>query len=352
MSTIRLKVVRRVEASDDFVTLYFKKSLFSIIRYRSGQYITVVVTIDGQKYERPYSLSSALGIDKLLSITVKKQDGGVVSNYLIENLKEGSIVKALKPKGDFCVIPSSVKQRHFILIGGGSGISPLFSIAKTILKKEPRSIVSLVYYSLNVESIIFKTELDSLVEEYAERFKIIYSIKEASEKWEGQVGILMPSQLLKILYLLGKPFEMKSEYYVCGPKGLVEVVDKGLSLSNVLPEQIFKEAFCSASGENIPVVKGLDFQSRTIKLKFPGVVYGIRVHENTSILDSALHNKLQFPHMCSNGFCGTCKCKLENGDVKMIGEPNLSQLDKDNGYVLACLSYPSSDGVVLNLIDK
>ncbi|HXA02520.1 MAG TPA: FAD-binding oxidoreductase, partial [Cytophagaceae bacterium] len=154
-SYYNLKVKNIIKETDDALTIVFEKP-DNAISYKSGQFLTLIIPINGEKLRRSYSLCTAPGIDQDLAVTVKKMVNGKVSNYLADNLKKGDIIEVMQPMGTFVVEVASHKKRDIVLIGAGSGITPLISILKSILANEPLSNVYLIYGNRNEQSIIFK----------------------------------------------------------------------------------------------------------------------------------------------------------------------------------------------------
>lgn len=344
-----LKVVKRVEETADAVSLYFKKPFFTRINYLSGQFLTLVFTINGQEYRRAYSLNSSPNIDKELSVTVKKVKGGVVSNYVFNQVKVGDVITVMKPRGTFSLLPKEVTQRHVVLFGGGSGITPLISIAKSVLNKEPKSFVTLVYCNQNEDAIIFKNILLELEKSHVGKFRVIHILEQPLRHWNGLIGRLSSERIGELLKSIAKLMTIKSEYYICGPGGMMDAVEKGLEINHIPKEQIFKESFTGNSEGIKPEAQNLNFEPRTMKVIINKQEYGLHVPANTTILDAALQNKLKMPFSCCSGSCATCMCKVKYGDVKMVGKTCLSEKDISKGYVLACMSYPVSEEVVLQV---
>lgn len=346
-----LMVEKTVMESADAMTLYLQKPLFGKFKYQSGQFLTICVEIDGDKHQRAYSLSSSPDLDKShYCITIKRVEGGLVSNYVLDNIKPGDFLDVYKPKGSFKIFAKNSSSRHVILMGGGSGITPLFSMAKTILTKEKQSHVSLVYANRGTDGIIFKEYLDFLAQEFGNRFKIVNWLSSDLDNEGKTRGRLVASKVPNILSFLDLKKPLKEEFYLCGPDGLMQEVEDGLALAGVAKEQVFKESFTKVKNKIIPEKQNLDFPQRTIKLILKRESHGLLVPANTTILDAALENKIKIPYACGSGTCATCMCKVKEGEVEMIGDHCLSAKDVKKGYVLTCMSYAKSDKVLLEAV--
>jgi ring-1,2-phenylacetyl-CoA epoxidase subunit PaaE len=156
-----LKVSKTVHETVDATTFYFEipENLASEFVYTAGQYLTFEAEIEGEKVRRSYSLCTYSGVDTQPAVTVKKVDGGKMSNYMNTQVKAGDIMQAMSPMGKFTVIPNSNESKNYVLFAGGSGITPVLGIAKAVLNDEPQSKVTLIYANRDPESVIFKALL-------------------------------------------------------------------------------------------------------------------------------------------------------------------------------------------------
>lgn len=347
---IHLSIAKRVEETADAVSLYFKKPIIKKLRYQSGQFLTFVFKVNGEEEFRSYSLNSAPGIDKYYSITVKRVKGGLLSNYIIDHVKEGQKMVVKKPRGTFKISPKRIVKRQVVLFGAGSGITPLFSMAKTILFKEKKSQVTLVYGNTNEDTIIFKKELEILEEKFPQRFKVVHYLSRPAPQWKGHIGRLESATIPHVLSEIKPSDPIKSEYYICGPDGMMASVEEGLNRMGVVEQDIFKESFTKSEKTITPEAQALNYEPRTLKIKVGREEHGLHVPANTTILYAALQNKLKVPNSCSSGICATCLCKVKKGEVEMIGEHCLSEKEVQKGYVLACMSYAKSEEILLEVV--
>ena len=344
----KLKVVERIEETKDSVSLYFKPPFFGGYSYKSGQFLTLKVNISGEDHLRAYSLNSSPGIDKLLSVTIKKVDGGLVSNYIFDQIKIGDRLEVLKPKGTFILSPNRNSSNHIVLFGAGSGITPLFSMAKYILHNQTNTRVSLVYANQNEKSIIFKSKLEDLTQKFDKRFSVHHYIATPLNGWAGHTGLITSDRLDDIIAELKIDSLNNAEFYMCGPTGFMTTIEEGLLIKGIPSEKIFKESFVPNAPINLDETD-LNFVASTVKIKLNRTEYGVHVPANKTILDAALDNKVKIPFSCGSGICATCLCKVENGEVKMVGKHSLSEKDMKRGYILACISYAASPEIVIKV---
>jgi ring-1,2-phenylacetyl-CoA epoxidase subunit PaaE len=164
-----LTVQEVIRETPDAVTLSFSPVEDTKFRFQAGQYLTLRVNIDGKTFRRAYSLSAS-PLDKRLNITVKQVQGGKVSPYLCNQIAAGASLEILPPMGDFTFQPATEKGKSYFMFAGGSGITPIFSILKTILQTEPQSNVYLFFGNKNKQSIIFREELAALEAKYPNQF--------------------------------------------------------------------------------------------------------------------------------------------------------------------------------------
>ena len=155
-----LRVKEVIKETADAVTIVFEQPVDTPIQYESGQFLTLIHEIDGKEVRRAYSLNSSPFVDQDISVTVKRVEGGLMSNFLHDNIEAGSDLKVMEPMGKFTTTFVKEKKRHIIMFAGGSGVTPLMSITKSLLHEEPESIVSIIYCNRNIESIIFEKKFE------------------------------------------------------------------------------------------------------------------------------------------------------------------------------------------------
>ena len=186
--------------------------------YAPGQFLTLILPIDGEKVRRAYSLSTSPFLDEKPAVVVKRVVDGLVSNYINDNVKVGDQIELMPPLGNFTPEISEDNERHLVLVSGGSGITPIFGILKSVLKKEPKSTVSLIYANRDIDSIIYKDKLAALKTQYSDRFNYIQSLDNAPEDWKGESGMLNIDRMKALISSLAAWDDGSTLYYVCGPQ--------------------------------------------------------------------------------------------------------------------------------------
>ena len=345
-----LKVKKINKLTKEAVSIYFDipEHLKEVFKYTQGQFLSIQVDINNEKYRREYSLCSSPYTEKDHVIACKAIGNGIVSNYLYKDLREGDTLESYPPQGKFFTELNAENEKIYVLIGGGSGITPLLSILKSVLFAEPKSKVILYYGSATEESIIFKDELIALQKEYSGRFKLFFTLSERSEEWNGLEGIINKNDLLKIINENAGNKLKEAEYFVCGPVEMMELVKQTLVSENVPGDKIHIEYFTAPvhheeyipEGEESDVIK-----EREVQIILEGNEYKISVPPDVGILDAAIKADLDPPYSCKSGICTTCRAKLYSGKVKMDEREGLSDAEIEEGYILTCQSHPLTDNV-------
>lgn len=350
MKFYHLQVKEVVQETPDAITIHFWHPLNEVIKYKAGQFITIVVPIDGKKVRRSYSMSSSPTADTAIAVTVKRVAGGLVSNWLNDNVKVGDFLEIIEPMGNFWVEPDFNKQRHIVLFAAGSGITPLMSIAKTILKSEPNSRVSLIYGNRHESTIIFKKELAELESKCRGRFDVVNILSKPSETWVGGFGHINQAQSVYYTKQLGVQYD-EAEFYLCGPTGMMEEVIKALHMFEVPQSRIHKENFNAPMLDEVHETTSTEASDgpQTITIRYEGDVHTFEVQPHQTILEAALELDIDLPYSCQAGMCTACLGKCVEGKVKLDEEDGLTQKELDNGFILTCVAHPVGPGVVIEI---
>jgi ring-1,2-phenylacetyl-CoA epoxidase subunit PaaE len=347
-----LKVREVVRETEDTVTIYFEQPE-PILDYKPGQFLTLVMEFEGKEQRRSYSLCTSPFVDPFPGISVKRVKEGLFSNFLNEKIFPGKTINVLKPLGNFTIDFHSKNRRHFFLIAGGSGITPIMGILKTVLVNEPNSIITLIYCSRNEEQIIFKNQLSLLEKANADRLKVIHNLSQPSESWTGLKGRLS-SELLRELFLRAE-YEQRYEevYFMCGPDGIMDIAHDVLNDLEIDKERIHRESFFSAAAHHAQeeALKEINSGalSRDITVILEGEEHLVTVNPGKTVLESGLSSGLNMPYSCQSGLCTACRGKLLSGQVKMDEDAGLSEKEIAAGYVLCCVSRPLTDDIKITI---
>jgi ring-1,2-phenylacetyl-CoA epoxidase subunit PaaE len=347
----RLKVDKIKRETSDAVSirLLVPPPLKSLFEYKSGQYLTFRADINGEDVRRSYSVCESPLVDSMPSVAVKVVEGGKMSTFMNHSLREGDMIEAMPPMGNFSVVPQTNEARHIVLYGGGSGITPLNSILKTILKFEAQSKVTLLYANKNQESTIFYEELEQMSNEFGSRFNIHYAFDEAPESWTGYRGWVNETMLSDFRNRLGMPASV-CHHYICGPSPMMEIIEKSLGNAGVPKDHINLEYFTATQKEKAPSEdssSSVESKDRQVFVEVFGRREEITVGPNESILEAAQDAGLDPPYSCTVGVCTTCRARVRSGEVHMDEREGLSDAELNEGYVLTCQSHPLTDDVDL-----
>jgi ferredoxin-NADP reductase len=337
-----LRVERVVRETADAVTLVLGDPTGAPITFLPGQFFTVLVTVNGQSLRRAYSASCAPGGEgpSRVALTVKRVPAGRVSNHLNDHAVQGMRLEVLGPSGAFTPEPSDGAPRHLVLLAGGSGITPLMSIARTVLAKEPATHVSLVYGNRREADILFRDALAVLARERPGRFVLRHVLSEPPLGWEGGVGLLDRCGVEEALSALPIRTGEPATYFLCGPEPMMREARAALLARGVPAEDLREERFTQphlrpsvrdAPGGSGPWPVGVRLQGTERALTAPAGV---------TVLEAGLLAGLPMPYSCAMGGCGACKVTLRAGEVRME-EPNcLTAEERARGQVLACVARP------------
>jgi ferredoxin-NADP reductase len=318
-----LEVMAVIQETSDTISIVFEvpAPLRELFTYRAGQFVTLRTQVNGNSELRSYSMSSAPRIDSDLQVTVKRVAGGLVSNWLIGNVRAGDRIDVSAPTGSF-VLPDDGTSRDVLAFAAGSGITPILSIIKYALADTDRA-VRLFYASSDRSSVIFHESLQLLESKYAERLRVIYSLDEDSGYPNaGSVADFLGSGL-------------NSEFYVCGPKGFMDVVTTTLVWCGARNHQLHREPFTpddevvdrSSEGAQVTVTLGERRATITHRAEW-------------TLVQAARAAGLKAPSSCHLGQCGTCMARVTEGRAEMTNNQVLSEAEVAEGWVLTCQARP------------
>lgn len=345
---MKLTITSVTYPTDDSVTIYFKK-IKELESYKSGQHALLNFHIGNEKFTRTYSFHTAPHFDADPGITARVVKGGKVSDFLRTANLENIVAEFERMDGQFFIEPSFDNFRHLIMFAGGSGITPIMSMIKSVLHGEPMSKVSLIYSNRSEERIIFKEELHQLQLEFADRFKLFHVITQPAEIdpyltvfYKGQLNKLIVRKTIK--NLTGE-YPLPTEVYICGPYGFMQMIEEAVVSLN-LNLRVNKEIFFIPQDDSL-AYDYTKLVSREIVVQWRDQNHLINVPSGQSILTAALNANLKLPHSCKEGQCGTCRSVLLSGEVKMRKNHILVEEELLQSQILICHAYPVSEGIVI-----
>ena len=357
----QLGIRQVIQETKDAITVEFEHPSDEKIQYKPGQFFTVLIDINGESLRRAYSLCTSPKTDDYPAITIKRVDQGKVSNFLNDNLKAGDTLNVLPPMGTFTTEFNVDQSRHIILFGGGSGITPLMAILKTALHTEPQTIVSLVYANRDQQSIIFKDKIDDLKAKYPDRFNVVHVLEKAPLFWsKGYKGRISTKTLKKILHDLPQKSSENTDYFMCGPGGMMNQIINSFKELSLPIDRLKKESFGispdeAAKKEAQNVAQELqnnsseEVKTRKIKVIYAGEEYEFDVDPDKTILETAQSLDIDLPYSCQSGMCTACMGLCISGKVQLDEEDALTPKELEKGYVLTCVGHPMTDDVIIQI---
>ena len=339
---LNLKVKEVVHIAKDAVNLVFEKP--ESFDYQPGQFITIISEIAGKKIRRAYSLCTTPFEDENPAVTVKRVPEGAMSNFLNDKVSSGTELEVMEPMGIFTTEYSESNSRQALFFGGGSGITPLISMLRSILLKEPNSKVTLVYANRSEEYIIFKDLIEELKGKYSDRFNAIHILESGSSDYEGR----LTEDIIKEVTSKEK-CDDKTEFYICGPQPMMDIAEKGLQAVGFKADNIRMESFEAGKTSPKEIIDEDSSNGADVTILLDGQEHQVSVDKDEAILDAALANDLDMPYSCQSGLCTACRGKCLEGEISIEEAEGLSQDELDEGYVLTCIGKPLTDKVVVEI---
>jgi ferredoxin-NADP reductase/sterol desaturase/sphingolipid hydroxylase (fatty acid hydroxylase superfamily) len=328
----------RQEANDAF-TIQFGNVPTIFRDFSAGQHLTIKVNTKGETLYRTFSISSIPNIDNFLTLTIKKIKGGKVTNYLAENLKVGDTLEVTAPSGQFYLNAEPANQKHYVMIAGGSGITPIYSMIGTILKFEPKSKITLLYANRTSNSIIFKEQFEKWAKEFSTQIEVKHFLSEEENPKNATKGYITRISIEEILNKYGKN---EVDFYLCGPEIMTNKLMEDLLYLGISKEKIHRELFLITAQNQIS-----NSQKAQVSAKVFGKMYHFETQEGKTILQSGLEQNIPLPFSCQSGLCGMCKMKCTDGKVTMQNNQVLSEQDLKAGFILTCQALPQSEKITI-----
>lgn len=343
------KSKRTYRQTDDSVTIEFNTGGQEFV-YLPGQYIDLSFDINGEICKRSYSLCSTPGIDPYPAITVKRMGDGIVSNYILDHYDQIKTWHIDGPFGTFYPNDLVMASGAVVLIGGGSGITPLFSQLQFLLKNTTARVL-LLNANRSEKDILFRESLEQLGKRFPDRLATWHFISadttdnKDQKKIAGRMNKLMLKKLLKS--------ELKEQItvasaFVCGPAGLIEMAVDCLQSVGLQSEKIYLEHFTTGKPNKAEIPASLEKKEVLLHHYEQSVL--MEVEPGQSILDAALQHNFRIRYSCKNGSCGTCVARRLQGNVHMAQNYALKKEHLDMDLVLLCQSFPLDDDVALETV--
>ncbi|MEL1241495.1 ferredoxin--NADP reductase [Flavobacterium flavipallidum] len=340
-----IKEVKRETANAVSILFNVPEELKENYKFIAGQYVNLRLTLDGKEIRRAYSICSSPESGEL-RIAVKAVKNGLFSQFANKTLKAGDVIEVGKPEGKFTLEPEANKQKNYIAFVSGSGITPVMSIIKSVLKSEPKSSFVLVYGNKSPEETIFHQELHDLHLQYVSRFFVhyVYSQAKADDALFGRIDKSVVNYALNNKHA-ALEFE---KFFLCGPEAMIDTVSGVLKEKNVKDSAIKFELFTASAHEEI--ITDLTGHSK-ITIMVDDEETSFEMSQKETILEAALKQGIDAPYSCQGGICSSCLCRVTEGSAKMKKNSILTDKEIADGLILSCQAHPTSDTIYVDYDD-
>lgn len=335
----------------DAVVVTLKPEEPEAFDYIPGQYLTFRRDFDGEELRRSYSICAGKD-DGVLQVGIKRVDGGAFSTWANEDLKVGDRVDAMPPMGNFHSPLDATTARQYLGFAGGSGITPVLSILKTVLAREPNSQFTLVYANRTVHSIMFREEIEDLKNLYMGRFNVIHILEQDAQDIDLFTGMVTAEKCAELFkhWIDINDVDMA---FICGPEPMMLGISAALKDHGLRDDQIKFELFASGqqgrARQKAVSKEAVDMTHDTeAKVTLDGETRTITMAKDVSLLEAARANSIDAPFACTAGVCSTCRARVTEGEVDMVANHALEDYEVEKGYVLTCQCYPLTDKVAFD----
>jgi ring-1,2-phenylacetyl-CoA epoxidase subunit PaaE len=350
MKNTQLFRVKQIDIeTPDTKTFHLQSIDNATVNYQSGQFLTLISKTNGHEIRRSYSLSSSPVADDLLSITVKRVANGEISRWLHDHVQMGDILEALLPTGRFVLPKPFEKVKHYFFIVAGSGITPVFSMIKTLIKSGYKGQITLIYQSKNAKNTIFYDKIagytDGTSRFFREGGKNLNVQYFFSRPTDGHPPAYLNKDILTgIVEKQFKGANKDATFYVCGSTAFMRMVTMTLQFLDFTDKQILREDFVIPTFQEYVDLKDFGKPAR-LTIHFQNKTYNIDVPFRKTLLDAALDNQIPLPYSCKGGVCTTCFCKTTKGKVIMPTNDKLFEDEILRGGTLSCIAYADTEVV-------
>ena len=343
--TLKVQNIRSLTPDSVAVTLQIPKELAHTFAFSSGQYITIKKEIKGKELRRSYSISSSPKKDTI-TIGVKKVDKGGFSDYANSRLKTGDELEVMPPEGRFTFKPGA-NPKNIMAIAAGSGITPIMSIARTVLESHPKNNLVLLYGNKSYKETMFYTELVKLQLEHPRQFQLYFTLSQAREEDTlfGRIDDSTINYILKNKHK-GQAFD---DYYICGPEPMIHLAMANLKGAGITDDKIHFELFTSTEIKDELPEKPDGKTQITVTLDDEEFTFSM--DRSSKVLDAVLKENIDAPYSCQGGVCSTCIARIVEGEAEMEKNQILTDGEIEEGFVLTCQAHPTTDVLKIDYDD-
>ena len=319
-------------------------------RFIQGQYLTFRKLFDGEEMRRSYSICSGLD-DGHLRIGVRRIEGGWFSSFLNDEAKVGDTLEAMAPMGAFHAPLEPMRKRRYLGFAGGSGITPVIGLIRTVMTREPQATFDLVYANRSTQTIMFREELEDLKNTHMGRMSVTH---------------LLESDAADVELFSGRPDRAKCDAlfdrwidvggidlaFLCGPEPMMLAAADSLKAHGLAESAIKYELFSSPRSARRKATTGAAQPAlgaaATARITLDGTTREVSVAPGQSVLEAARAASIDAPYACKAGVCSTCRGKLVEGEVEMEANYALEDYEVERGYILTCQSHPRTAKIIVD----
>lgn len=346
----QLKINAVQRATDKAVTIGFEipETLRSTFQYKAGQYITLRTTINNVEVRRDYSICSAPTSGDLI-VAVKEVVDGTFSKFANRVLNAGDLIDVAAPNGRFTFEPDSTKKRTIAAFAAGSGITPIMSIAKTVLEEEPQSEFILIYGNKSPQDTIFLNELLELQNTFGDRFylKLVFSQSQEPEALFGRIEKSTVNFVIKNQY----KDRTIDAFYICGPEQMIHTVKDVLVENSISEDSIHFELFTVPTASASKTNEALPEGQTKVTVLIDDEEATFVMDQKKTLLEASLDEDLDAPYSCQGGICSSCIARITEGEATMRQNNILTDGEIAEGLILTCQAHPTTASIFVDYDD-
>jgi ring-1,2-phenylacetyl-CoA epoxidase subunit PaaE len=342
--SVHIKEIQQETALAVSVVFDIPENLKSRFHFSAGQYITLQKEINGKKVRRAYSICSTPKNEEI-RVAIKAVENGTFSLYATSQLKVGDAIEISTPEGRFLL--NSEPNKNYIGFAAGSGITPILSMVKTVLKTEPSSNFTLIYGNRSTANTIFYEELNALKETYSKRFKLhyIFSREDVKNELKGRIDQNVTNYFVKNMY---RETSFNAAF-LCGPEEMIQQVSNTLENAKISKENIYFELFTASLDATATSEVKEGTTEVTVLLDDEETSFTMK--QSDELLSAILRNNLDAPYSCQGGVCSSCLGKITKGKAVMVKNSILTDSEIEEGFVLTCQAHPITSKISIDFDD-